>query len=115
MVRRPRFLDASRGVQSATVNIYDDGWVNYTVKFDRPVDECGWTVSMNPAIGGPPEGFGETTVGLRYSNTDPYFVPDPTELVVQLLDGNGGAVRMADPENPPEGVLRDTFTVAVHC
>jgi hypothetical protein len=104
-------LVASRGVQSVA---FRSVWEGYLVTFAQPVTGCGWTVSMNPAVGGPPDGWGEVLVGLDYSNADPDLVPDATQLRVVLTDGTGQAIRI-DSEPWGGAQYPQTFTVVAHC
>jgi hypothetical protein len=103
-------LVASRGVASVRVEEYAPLRGHYYVTFQNPVDECGWTVSVNPFYGGPPGGFGETLVGLDWDNTLPPQdqTPNPYVLRVTMTDSNG------DPLLSP-GSLADTITVVAHC
>lgn len=104
-------LVASRGVQAVT---FRSVWAGYLVTFEQPVTSCGWTVSMNPALPGPPDGWGEVVVGLDYSKADETFVPDPAALKVVVTDGAGQAIRI---DSQPWGGAQypDTFTLVVHC
>lgn len=111
-------LVASRGVTSVSLAGTTD-YPEYLVTFANPVATCGWTVSLNPSYGGPPQGFGPALVGLTWDNTvDPFWdqTPDPNVLRVKLLYSDGvSQYRMGDPESPPEVNVLDTFTVVANC
>jgi hypothetical protein len=103
-------LVASRGVTSVSLS-GTTSWPEYLITFDDPVATCGWTVSINPFFGGPPNGYGVPTVGLNWDNTQPETqVPDPHVLRVKLTgydeDGIIFGARIGGVE---------TFTVAAHC